>query len=314
MLCNKFVYVLSSFVCVKNCSSTCRDSEESDTASTDADCGWGGSGMFEYSKKCLPHALVHARELVETYGHHGACCTCVGEAGHKTNIKTAAKFARTYGDRNVTQDGMLQYVQRQQLWTAVNELNEKETTNEEYLISASAEQHSIRPEGHQLIESVSSCHRLREPLPELTQGWSSMRPVQGQPPRTWGATFLSNRVLITRNELVTLLRTKLKMQETWENITLLATRVEWACYGCLLISDADDEDKCRKLVGTSTVTRERRDFVRIKGKENDTALSVQVCLTYTCCGVRIQNKLVFVYVFLRTSTSKTFRVRFIYST
>ena len=257
--------------------------------------------MFEYSKKSLPHALVHVRELVETYGHHGACCTCVGEAGHKTNIKTAAKFSRTYGDRNETQDGMLQYVQRQQLWAAVNELNEKEiTNNEESPISVTAEQHSIRPERHQLIETVSSCHHLREALPELTQGWSSMRPVRGKPPRTWGATFLSNRVLITRNELITLLRTKLNLEQTWENITLLATQVEWACYGCVLISGDDDEDKCRKIVGTSTVTRERRDFVRIQGKENDTALSVQVCWTYTHCYV------IFVYVIFMNIYVKKF--------
>ena len=54
------------------------------------------------------------------------------------------------------------------------------------------------------------------------------------------------------------------------------------------------------LVRASTVTRERRDFIRIKGKENDTALSVQVCLTYTCCGVRIRNNLIFVYELVRS--------------
>ena len=86
---------------------TCRDPKASDTESTDPESGWGGAGMFEYSLKGLPHALMHAKELVETYGHHGGCCTCVGEAGHKSDIKNAAKFARTYGDRNQSQVDML---------------------------------------------------------------------------------------------------------------------------------------------------------------------------------------------------------------
>ena len=85
-----------------------RDVNCSETESTDEERGWGGFGVFEHGRKGLPHALCHARELVETYGHHAAACTCVGETGHKHTIKLASKFARTYGDRNQSQEGMLE--------------------------------------------------------------------------------------------------------------------------------------------------------------------------------------------------------------
>ena len=90
----------------------------------------------------------------------------------------------------------------------------------------------------------------------------------------WDAKFLCKRLLLTQTELVTLLRTKLEMEETWENITLLATQLQWECYGSLVIVDRDD--KIRKVVGTSNVSRERRDFVRVRGHVDNTALGVQV--------------------------------------
>ena len=71
---------------------------------------------YEYGARGLP---IHAPELVKTCGSHGACCTCVAEAGHKQYIKQAANFSRTYASRNVSQDSMLGWVQRQTLWSAV---------------------------------------------------------------------------------------------------------------------------------------------------------------------------------------------------
>ena len=240
--------------------------------------------MFEYGQKGLPHALVHTRELVETYGHHGACCTCLGEAGHKSNIKNASKFARVYADRNDTQDGMLEYVQRQQLWTAISEMQPTERDIADMSTNATADsndtsssertddtnRHVDTPSNEQRLR-----YKLREPLSDLTKDWPSMRAAPGgQPPPTWDAKFLSKRLLITQTELVTLLRTKLEMEETWENITLLATQLQWECYGSLVIVDWDD--KIRKVVGTSNVSRERRDFVRVRGHVDNTALGVQV--------------------------------------
>ena len=69
-----------------------RAADESDTQSTDDERSWGGLGKFEYSAKGLPHALVHARELVERGGHHGAYCTSASESGHKKYIKLSAKI------------------------------------------------------------------------------------------------------------------------------------------------------------------------------------------------------------------------------
>ena len=269
---------------------TFRDANESSTESTDSDIGWGGLGMFEYGQKGLPHALAHAKELVETYGHHGACCTCVGEAGHKSNIKSASKFARVYGDRNETQDGMLQYVQRQQLWLAINDINPTEAIEDSNVHpvgpnSNDIEDSNVHPVGPNSNEDTnedgtSECttYKLREPLPDLTKDWSSMRPVGTRPPRpppVWDSKFLSKRLLITQTELVTLLRTKLEMDDTWPNIILLATQLHWECFGSLLIVDQDGKN--RKVVGTSDVSRERRDFVRLQGSKDNAALAVQVC-------------------------------------
>ena len=101
-----------------------RDQNESDTADTEDDCTWGGLGLYEYSQKGLPHALVHAPELVECGGHHGAYSTSVVETSHKYNIKIPVKFAKTYGSHNKSQDDMLRYVLFEILCLEVIELNE----------------------------------------------------------------------------------------------------------------------------------------------------------------------------------------------
>ena len=72
-----------------------RHDSDTDSVETDDDETWGGLGKFEYSSKGLPHALVHAPELVERGGHQGAFCTFVNEVGHKNNIKKAAQLSRT---------------------------------------------------------------------------------------------------------------------------------------------------------------------------------------------------------------------------
>ena len=129
-------------------------------------------------------------------------------------------------------------------------------------------------------------HKLREPLHDYTRGWSDMVPVNGRPPRRWGARFLSKRMLITRAELLTLMRTKLRLDPTWRMITLLATQVHWQCYG---VAELDgDERKHRKIVGISKVSNRRRDFVRLHGQDpvNRACLSAQVFLArirHVCC-------------------------------
>ena len=246
-------------------------------------------GVFEYSRKGLGHALQHASELVKTYGHHGACCTCVGEAGHKEDVKNAGRFARTYADHNETQDGMLDYVQRQQTWESVIELNEQQIDDfmsaeqqsaEEANAEAADDEEPVAPQVVAESNLANILHKLREPLHNFTHGWSDMVPVDGRPPRRWGAKFFSKRLLITRNELLTLMRTKLRMEPTWRSITLLATQVHWKCYG---VAELDgDASTHRKIVGMSRISNGRRDFVRLKGNDpvDGAALSAQVFHVY----------------------------------
>lgn len=260
--------------------------------------------MFEYSRKGLGHALIHATELVKTYGHHGACCTCVGEAGHKEDVKNAGKFARTYGDHNQTQDGMLAYVQRQQLWESVIELDVQQRDDQQSSTEGEGEAADEEPALNNVAAQVvgANCsnilHKLCEPLDAFTRGWSDMVPVDGRPPRRWGARFLSNRVLITRNELLTLMRTKLELIPNWANIILLATQLNWRCYG---VAELDgDESKHRKIVGTSRMSKQRRDFVRLGGTDpvDGAALSAQVFHVYVFKMLVYVTILPYVYVIM----------------
>ena len=271
---------------------TLRDSDESDTASTDDNETWGGDGRHEYGRKGLPHALRHAPELVKTFGHHGAACTCVGEAGHKMDIKEPAQRGRTYGDKNLTQRGMLLHVQKQELFVTVNKLNKQcleqnacDEADVEPVIADACDETDVEP----VItvptdpKSTQVLSKLMEEL-HYTCGWDALVPLHNaRPPRMWGSTFLSKSVLITRNELLTLLRTKLEMDPTWESILRL-TRLHIRCFGSAVICTVDG--KKRKVVGVSRRMPQRRDFVRLKGTENNAALSAQVICFLQVTGLR----------------------------
>ena len=102
-----------------------------------------------------------------------------------------------------------------------------------------------------------------------------MPPHQGgRPAPMWGAQFLSSRVLVARNELLTLLRTGLSMNPTWANILRL-TKLQWEFFG---VAELGTVEKRRKFVGVSTHSRGRRDFVRLSGSEDNTVLSAQVIM------------------------------------
>ena len=261
--------------------SNLRDSDESDTVSTDDT--WGGDGRHEYGRKGLPHALQHARELVVTYGHHGGVCTCIGEAGHKTDIKAPAKRSRTYGDKNLTQSGMLKHVQKQELYAAVKKVNDEnlkpndcdDESDEDIVLADQAD-----PDSTLLV-----LRKLNDEL-HYADDWGDIVPLpSGEPPRMWGSTFLSKSVLITRNELLTLLRTKLEMDPTWASILRLTT-VRIRCFGSATLHAPDYQNtKKRKVVGVSRTSR-RRDFVRLEGTEDNTAMSAQVICFLQVTGLR----------------------------
>ena len=254
-------------------------------------CGRCGR-QFANALQLGAHMRTCREQLRGAFGHHGACCTCVAEAGHKPNIKQAAKFSRTYASKNTSQDGMLTYVQRQQLWTAVLELNR--TAEHADLprspICASSEDSvdfngvpQPRAAGDQGPPPTQTLSKLLEPL-DYADSFNTLVPDErGRPPPLWGGTFLSKRVLITRTELITLLRTKLELDPTWNNITKLATQLDWQCFGGARLRDSGG---ClRKVVGTSNQFPLRRDFIRLKGHENNTSLSVQLIMFIQVSGL-----------------------------
>ena len=164
-----------------------RDANESDSGSTDDDHGWGGLGIFEYGRKGLPHALVHARELVETGGHHGAYCSSVAEAVHKNAIKRAAQFSRTLGSKNDTHENMLGWVLRHQMYDDVEKLHDRST-------SPQGRRHSSSSNGEDEDERQ---HKLWTPL-DYCRDWQELRSSQATNviSARWGSTCVRIRVIM----------------------------------------------------------------------------------------------------------------------
>jgi hypothetical protein len=238
-----------------------RDAEESDTNSTDSDKTWGGLGMFEYSYKVIPHALMHAKETVMRGGHHGAYCTSLAETCHKNYIKMASLYARTYASRNKTQDHMLTWVCRQKVWDAVARLLRE--------LKKSADD-----EGDADDSTVEREHRLQQPV-ALTHDWLPLtRRLTAQALRIWGSTLLSEHVLISRAELMSLLRKKLNLRDTRANNNRLLEQLHLRFYGVFVMET--QHGFRRRFVGQSSISKGRRDFVRMQGMERGTALSAQV--------------------------------------
>ena len=233
------------------------DAESEDTAATEDEAHWGGLGLFEYSKKGLPHALEHAAELVMQGGHHLAFCSSVAEVSHKLFIKLAALFARTYASHNVTESKMLEWVCWQRLFLAVVEF---------YLATLDQTRKTqCRPRSTFQREDT-----LLDPLP--FDGWSRVVCDDTRTPRAWGATFLSKRVLITRDELLTLMRTKLEMQPSLTNNVRLLKELHWEFYGTY----CTHRGRSRRYVGMSSRSPSRRDIVRLRGDEGGTVYAAQV--------------------------------------
>ena len=234
-----------------------RDDAESDTDNTDDDLTWGGFGIFEYGLKGLPHGLVHARELVEVGGHHGAFCTCLAEAEHKCSIKLAAIFSRIYGSLNNTQEGMFDWVLRQRLYEAIIALHDKKN-----------------PGKISRRKPVSSSkYLLMTPLHD-TDHWSTLtnRIQRNMFWSNWGTTFISPKVLVSRGELLVLLRKKLELTD--KTLLYVNSNFSLRCFGSVKVRT--DDGIRRKIVGIDNVSTQRRDFVRIQGSHSNTALAAQV--------------------------------------
>ena len=269
-----------------------RYAEDTDTGSTDENTTWGGLGKFEYSKKGLPHALVHATEMVMRGGHYLAFDTTVGESKHKTCIKQPSRLARPYASKNESDEHMLSAVNRMTLYEAVEKTRVVAERSAEQicaplpLSTANSDRHT------------REITKLWYPLPCGTTWVEDMgRHTQ----QRWRTQFLSSKALITREELVTLL-----YNELWDAVTASAQRppyramckrltreLTWEFYGSLTITYGDNNS--RKFVGFDPHFRARRDFVRISTPANSSstahnastvsAKSAKVrflCIIYVC--------------------------------
>jgi len=226
------------------------------------DVTWGGLGEFEYSGKVLPHALMHTKEMVMRGGHHGAYCTSLVETGHKRYIKMASRYSRKYASRNTTQEHMLTWVLRQKVWTsACNlKLNLRHSTSTD---DADASDNVLKGK-----------HGLYQPI-QLQQDWlPDMTPLSARALGAWGNTFLAKDVLVSRAELLTLLRMKLELRNTNAINNRILDQLHIRFYGVFAMQTAHGFR--RRFVGLSSVSKSRRDFVRVRGTENNTALSAQV--------------------------------------
>ena len=237
--------------------------------------------MFEYGQKGLPHAfLIHAPELVERGGSHLVYDTCVGESAHKRYIKIAAKYSRTYANQNKSELHMLRFCQRQQLWCAVIELNEKIMKEDERDEEGSSSPQEDTDEVTVLEDNTMifrDRNTLSGPLP-YSRSWCNIGDVMegvGHTPRVWGATLLSRDVLVSRDELLTLLRGKLDMSPTLSNNLVLAKELQWDFFGSYRVY-VPETKSFRKFVGFNKRYPGRRDFVRPEGLYNGTCYLCQV--------------------------------------
>ena len=92
------------------------------------------------------------------------------------------------------------------------------------------------------------------------------------------------QVLVTREELATKLLVKLGMELSPANLVRVVTGLRWECYGAASLITHDGIK--RTVVGCGKSADERRDFVRLKGTVQETALSVQVCSIVNCTSLR----------------------------
>ena len=242
-----------------------------ESGDTDADDSWGCMGRYEYSGMGKPHALKHASELVQCGGHHLAYCSCVAESSHKHNIKMASLFARTYANYNTTQHDMFHWVLRESLWEAVHVLHKKSQPPTPPSSVAS------------VSETTDSCaYKLYGPH-DYTTGWSHQVTFDSRgrtTPPNWKTTFLSSKVLVTREELLVLLLKKLGLPLTNPNLSKIVKELEFQCYGRLSMKSPCGTQ--RNVVGIDSSGR--RDFIRLKGEANGTALSVQVIMFLRVSG------------------------------
>ena len=260
-----------------------------DSVETDPEDSWGCMGRYEYSGMGIPHALKHARELVECGGHHAAYCTSVVESSHKENIKMASLYSRTYANYNTSQNDMFRWVLREVLWDAVHVLHKKRQSTPPGGVSSASETTDTCPVGVSTAsQKKSTCSYKLYGLREYTTGWSHQVTFDSRgrtTPPEWKKTFLSSNVLITREELLLLVLQKLGLPPTIASMSKIVKELQFQCYARLSMKSSCGTQ--RNIVGIDTSGR--RDFMRLKGEKDGTTLSVQIIMFVHVSGFSDDN-------------------------
>ena len=194
-----------------------RHDTDSDTADTDSDHGWGGKGIFEYSPKALPHALLHIVDILMRAGHHGGVCAFLAEVAHKRFIKTAAKLSRTYGSRSRTEREMLKWTLADAVYEAAIE------------ISAASEETRTMGTDDEALSDPDIHRTFRAPLqPFMNADRSQFAQVQGRTflRVSWERKMISKSAKVTRKELLTFICEKLALENTRRTRTALVCTLE----------------------------------------------------------------------------------------
>ena len=226
---------------------------------------------------------MHMVEQFMRGGHLAAFCTFLAEVAHKDFIKMAASLSRTDASFNVSQDNMLKWVLWQAIFTAVFDL-----------ISASSDTDSEPPRhtssqdgGSDTDDDVPVHFKELCPLPHL-DSWSA---IGDSPDDAWLNTFMSKRVRVTPKVLLNLMCRKLGMRVSQASRgKLLSSQLQWRCFGTL--SEKRRMMK-RKFVGISSLSKGRRDFVRIRTPAETVADDGTTTVIDTCWSAQI---LMFVHV------------------
>lgn len=207
-------------------------------------------------------------------GHAQAHCTAAVEAGHKLFIKKAANFSSTLASRNRSQDGMLTWVLRRQTYEEVIAIAKKEEDEDQPYASSD----SVVSDRDERTPNPFMFKKLVEPL-KYTTNWSTVRlgpRGRERVPTTWGDTFISNRVRLTRHEFLDLVCRKLQLQSGPVNMVRVLKNLQYNCFGAL---QTCIDNTNRIFVGIRPATPRRQDFVRINGEpENNTCLSARILM------------------------------------
>ena len=254
--------------------------DSSDTTDTDDDLTWGGDGMFEYSKKGLPHALFHFAELMMRRGSALGFCSCVQEQSHKKSVKAAARLCRTYASANASHDAMLQWSCRQQVYVAVIKLVRDDERDR--AAADSPQIVLVRPRAGVAIgtptpRGTPMMYKIRRRAIGAFMDNAGLTMPQHH---TWETTFFNKWLRVTPREVLTILCSKLSWPSTRVNRRRLADDLKWSQFYGTLCTHGSGLLR-RNFVGLGDDST-RCDFIRIRGPpENNTCLTVQL-LAFVC--------------------------------